>query len=213
MKKSTLFNALTTFSLLAPFVFGADDDAETAAKSIAPPGTYDVCWVGNTFSGNGGPNGFGYWVQNAADEIEVAPNGVVLAGCGWDEAGRCAGLHRDGKVNRVLLKQEGVKESAWGWNTGNNALAFDGDEIYIANAGKRLIRFVGSTEDLDSWKAADDAELPEEPVGAHAKKGVLAVAYATSLELRRTKDFKPFATWTLPGAASKTPQTAQNNDD
>ena len=215
MKKTTLLNALTTFSLLAPLGFGADGDADSAAKSIAPPGKYDVCWVGNTFSGNGGPNGFGYWVQNGADEIEVAPNGVVLAGCGWDEAGRCAGLHRDGKVNRVLLKQEDVPETAWGWNTGNNALAFDGDEIYIANTGKRLIRFVGSADDLDSWKPADEVKLPDEPVGANAKKGVLAVAYASSLELRRTKDFQTFATWTLPGAASKTPQnsqTAQNND-
>ena len=211
MKKTTLLNALTPFLLTSSLAFGADD----AAKSIAPPGEYDVCWVGNTFSGNGGENGFGYWVQNGADEIEVAPNGLVLAGCDWDEAGRCAGLHRDGKVNRVLLKQEGGKETAWGWNTGNRALALDGDEIYIANAGKRLIRFVGSAEDLDSWKPADAAELPDEPVGANAKKGVLAVAYATSLELRRTKDFKTFATWTLPGAALKTPQnsqTAQNND-
>ena len=173
MKKTTLLNALTTFSLLAPLAFGADGDAESAAKSIAPPGKYDVCWVGNTFSGNGGPNGFGYWVQNGADEIEVAPNGVVLAGCGWDEAGRCAGLHRDGKVNRVLLKQEDVPDTAWGWNTGNNALAFDGDEIFIANTGKRLIRFVGSAEDLDSWKPADEVKLPDEPFGAHAKKGVL----------------------------------------
>lgn len=216
MKKSTLFSALTTFSLLAPLAFGADGDADSAAKSIAPPGNYDVCWVGNTYPGDGGPNGFGYWVQNGADEIEVAPNGLVLAGCDWDEAGRCAGLHLDGKVNRVLLKQEGGPETAWGWNTGNRALALDGDEIYIANTGKRLIRFVGSTEDLDSWKPADEAELPDEPVGANAKNGVLAVAYSTSLELRRTKDFQTFATWTLPGAAPKTPQnsqTAQNNND
>ena len=199
MKKSTLLNALT-FSLLAPLAFGADD----AAKSIAPPGNYDACWVGNTFSGAGGENGFGYWVQNGADEIEVAPNGLVLAGCDWDEAGRCAGLHLDGKVNRVLLKQEGGPETAWGWNTGNHALAIDGDEIYIANLGKRLIRFVGSTKDLDSWKPADEVALPDKPVGANAKNGVLAVAYETSLELRRTKDFKTFATWTLPGAAPKT---------
>ncbi len=213
MKKRSLFSVLTAFSLLAPAAFAADGDAETAAKSIAPPGKYDVCWVGNTFSGNGGPNGFGYWVQNGADEIEVAPNGVVLAGCGWDEAGRCAGLHRDGKINRVLLKQEDVEETAWGWNTGNNALAFDGDEIYIANTGKRLIRFVGSAEDLDSWKPADEVKLPDEPFGAHAKKGVLAISYKQSLELRRTKDFKTFATWTLPGAAPKPVQKEGESND
>lgn len=206
--KKTFFRPLIFASsfIAVSNAFGADD----AAKSIAPPGKYDVCWVGNTFSGNGGENGFGYWVQNGADEIEVAPNGLVLAGCDWDEAGRCAGLYRDGKVNRVLLKQEGGPETAWGWNSGNRALALDGDEIFIANTGKRLIRFVGSAEDLDSWKAADEAELPDEPIGANAKKGVLAVAYSTSLELRRTQDLKPFATWTLPDAA---PKTARKDGD
>ena len=34
MKKSTLFSALTTFSLLAPLAFGADGDPETAAKIL-----------------------------------------------------------------------------------------------------------------------------------------------------------------------------------
>lgn len=213
MKKTTLLDALTTFFLLAPLAFGADGDADDAAKSIAPPGEYDVCWVGNAFSGNGGPNGYGYWVQNGADEIEVAPNGLVLAGCDWDEAGRCAGLHLDGKVNRVLLKQEGVKETAWGWNTGNRAVALDGGEIYVANTGKRLIRFVGSVEDLDSWQPADEIELPEEAVGANAKKGVLALVYPTSLELRRTKDFKTFATWTLPGAAPKSVKKEGESND
>jgi hypothetical protein len=61
-------------------------------------------WVGNSFAGNGGGNGEGFWVQNGADEIEVTPDGTVVAGVSWDEAGRCVGLYKDGHVNRVLLK-------------------------------------------------------------------------------------------------------------
>jgi hypothetical protein len=68
--------------------------------------------VGNTFEGEVGPNGSGYWVQNGTDEIEVTPDGTVTAGTDWDEAGQCVGLYKDGKVNRVLLKKEGGRESA-----------------------------------------------------------------------------------------------------
>ena len=71
----------------------------------APPGKYRTSWVGNSFGGHGGPNGLGYWVQNGADEIEVTPDGTVFAGVGWDEAGRAAGLYKDGKVNRKLLME------------------------------------------------------------------------------------------------------------
>src|SRR5690349_8528203 len=70
----------------------------------SPPGSFTTSWVGNSFGGAGGPNGFGYWVQNGADEIEVAPDGTVLAGTDWDEAGRCAGLYKEGKPGRVLLR-------------------------------------------------------------------------------------------------------------
>jgi len=39
--------------------------------------TYTTHWVGNTFEG-AGPNGYGRWVQNYVDEIEVTPDGWVL---------------------------------------------------------------------------------------------------------------------------------------
>ena len=58
--------------------------ADESEPSPDPPGKFDVCWVGNTFPGNGGNNGEGYWVQQGADEIEVGPNGLVAAGCGWE---------------------------------------------------------------------------------------------------------------------------------
>ena len=151
-----------------------------------PPGAYRTSWVGNSFPGDGGPNGFGYWVQNGADEIEVTPDGTVIAGTDWDEAGRCAGLYKDGKVNRVLLKQEGkAKETAWGWNTGNRAVAVDGPDIFIANTGKRLLRFAWTPGDIDSARFLSERDLPDVAVGLHARGGALAVAYAKRIELRR----------------------------
>ncbi len=54
----------------------------SSADFHAPPGHYATSWVGNTFAGDGGPNGFGYWVQNGADEIEVAADGTVIAANG-----------------------------------------------------------------------------------------------------------------------------------
>jgi hypothetical protein len=145
--------------------------------------------VGNSFGGNGGPNGFGFWVQNGADEIEVTPDGTVIAGVTWDEAGRCAGLYKDGKPNRALLKAEGAKETAWGWNTGNNALAFSGNEIFIANGGKRLLRFRWTPGDLDSAKFVGDTEMPGEAMGLNARGDTLAVVYKDAVELRRASDF------------------------
>ncbi len=45
------------------------------AAFTPPPGTYRTSWMGNSLPGDGGPNGFGYWMQNGADEIEVTPGG------------------------------------------------------------------------------------------------------------------------------------------
>ena len=157
----------------------------------APPGRYTTSWVGNSFPGNGGPNGFGYWVQNGADEIEVTPDGTVIAGTDWDEAGRCVGLYKDGAVNRVLLKQEGqeVKETAWGWNTGTHAIATDETNIFVANTGKRLLRFTWTPGDLDSAKVAEEFALPDKVEGLSARHGKLALAYTNRVELRVAKDF------------------------
>ena len=159
------------------------------AEFNPPPGHYSTSWVGNSFPGDGGPNGFGYWVQNGADEIEVTPDGTVIAGTGWDEAGRCVGLYKDGKVNRVLLKQEVKKETAWGWNTGNDAIAVDGANIFVANSGKRLLRFAWSPGELDSAKFVEEFGMPGKARGLAAKDGRLAVAYTNSIELRQAVDF------------------------
>lgn len=163
--------------------------AVSSADFHAPPGHYTTSWVGNTFPGDGGPNGFGYWVQNGADEIEVTPDGTVIAGTDWDEAGRCVGLYKDGKANRVLVKKETGKESAWGWSTGTHAIAVDGTNIFVANTGKRLLRFTWTPGELDSVKFAEEFSMPDVAVGLSARAGKLAVAYTNRVELRGVADF------------------------
>jgi hypothetical protein len=155
---------------------------------IAPSGSCRTSWVGNSFGGDGGANGFGYWVQNGAAKIAVAPDGTVIAGTDWDEAGRCAGLYKDGKCNRVLLKKERGAESAWGWSTGNHAVAVNGGHIFVANTGKRLLRFSWKPGELDSAQFADEVEMPDKAVALNSRGGVLAVGYARRIELRRSSD-------------------------
>ncbi len=59
--------------------------------------TYTTHWVGNTFEG-AGLNGYGRWVQNYVDEIEVTPDGAVITASEWEEAGRCTGISKAGDV-------------------------------------------------------------------------------------------------------------------
>jgi hypothetical protein len=190
---------MTLSLFLVTILLAAGEDRRDAIKP--PPGSYHTSWVGNSFPGDGGPNGLGFWVQNGADEIEVTPDGTVLAGTDWDEAGRCVGLYKDGKVNRVLLKQDrpGVKETAWGWNTANGAIAVEGVNIHVANKGKRLLRFTWKPGDLDSAAFADEQGLPAEAVGLNARSGRLAVAYADRLELRDALDSSVLRTVAIPG--------------
>ncbi len=166
----------------------------------APPGQYTTSWVGNSFPGDGGPNGQGYWVQNGADEIEVTPDGTVIAGTDWDEAGRCIGLYKDGQVNRVLLKKERGRESAWGWSTGNRAVAADGTNIFIANTGGQLLRFTWMPGNLNSAKFSDEQEMPDKALGLAAKEGVLALVYTNQIDLRRASDFSRITHFTVASA-------------
>ncbi len=183
---------MTLFSCLACALLSAARGAETAAPPPGdfgpPPGAYRTSWVGNSFGGGQGENGFGEWIQDGVDEIDVAPDGTVLAGVEWDEAGRCVGLYKDGRPNHVLLKAEGVPGGAWGWNTGNNALAVNGAQIVVANTGKQLVRFRWTPGDIDSAKPADHVALPDAAVGLAARGDRLAVVYKDAVEMRRVSD-------------------------
>ncbi len=163
--------------------------AQTTTPGSKPPGSYTTSWIGNSFGGGGGDNGFGEWVQDGADEIKVAPDGTVFAGVGWDEAGRCVGLYKDGKVNRILLQGgKDVAETAWGWGTGNNALAVYGDAIYIANGGKKLLRFRWKPGDLNSGQYQDSVAMRDEAIGMTADREKIVVVYKDAIETRRASD-------------------------
>src|SRR5579875_2988844 len=155
----------------------------------APPGVYRTSWVGNTFGGNGGDNGFGYWVQDGVAKLAVSPDGTAFCGVEWDEAGRCVGLYKDGQVNRVLLK-EGGKETAWGWGTANRALAVWQDTIYVANEGKKLLRFRWHPGAINSAVFVGETDLSAKAVAVAANRNWIVVAYPNSIELRRAADMR-----------------------
>jgi hypothetical protein len=180
--------------------------ADSAQGFNPPPGTYHTSWVGNSFGGDGGPNGFGYWVQNGADEIEVSPDGTVIAGLGWDEAGRCVGLYKNGQVNRVLLQTEGdgLPDSAWGWGTGNNALALDGENIYVANTGKKLLHFRWTPGDINSGAFVSAVNMDNEAVGLNALGDDLIVVYKDAIEHRHAGDFSVIGKFNLSDARDAT---------
>jgi hypothetical protein len=138
-----------------------------AAKNWTVPGEVKTSWVGNTLGGatgvDGYQNGFGEWVQNgiAPAAFAVAPDGTAVAGVGWDEAGRCIGLYKNGKVNPRIVAQYDMRggHRAWGFGSANTAVAVDGEFIYAGNRDGQLMRFRWTPGDLDSHAWVDQLEL------------------------------------------------------
>jgi hypothetical protein len=79
---------------LLPFVMIVVAIPPEGASPVAnaKPLRYTTSWVGNTFGG--GPK----WIQNAAESLQVLPDGTLIIGSFWDEAGREVGLYKDGDV-------------------------------------------------------------------------------------------------------------------
>jgi hypothetical protein len=176
--------------------------APPAAEFRPPPGQVRVSWVGNSFPGDGGPNGRGFWVQNAADEIEVTPDGTVVAGIEWDEAGRCVGLHKGGRVNRELLKAPGkLGDTAWGWGTGNRAVAVAGDKLFVATFGRKLLRFGWTPGDLESARFEAAADLPGRAVGLAARGGDVWAVFPAGLIRYDAPTLQAAGGFYRPGAA------------
>jgi hypothetical protein len=139
-------------------------------KTWTVPGTVRTSWVGNTFGGPyaGGraENGFGEWVQNgvAPAAFAVTPDGTAIAGVGWDEAGRCIGLYREGAVNTRLVAQYDMRggAKAWGFGSSNQAVAAAGEWIFAGNSEGDLLRFRWTPGQLDSHRWHDQLELGSE---------------------------------------------------
>ncbi|QOV22142.1 NHL repeat-containing protein [Anabaenopsis elenkinii] len=88
-------------------------------NSRTPQPTYQTSWIGNTFGGGE------KWVQNYIQSMYVAPNGTVYTNSLWDEAGREAGIYKDGDVIGRLADLHG-----WGRHGGQAVTAND-QYVYI----------------------------------------------------------------------------------
>ena len=186
--------ALSIFSL---FAFSS-----RAAELKPVPGTIQCSWIGNTFEG-AGPNGEGRWIQNGIDEIEVTPEGTVIAAVNWDEAGRCIGLYRDGNTNRKLLQQYNGKggHKAWGWGTATPAIAFAGDSIFAVNTEGELMRFRWTPNDLDSARYDTQAKAPKAR-GLTARGELLVlIAEDGEVQIRKTDDLRQTTSFKVKHAA------------
>ena len=64
-----------------------------SAAVPAPPGSYGVSWLGNSFSGASNK-----WVQNFFIHTRVQPDGTVNTWSHWDEGGKKFGVYKDGDV-------------------------------------------------------------------------------------------------------------------
>ncbi|MDJ0534554.1 MAG: hypothetical protein QNJ70_19080 [Xenococcaceae cyanobacterium MO_207.B15] len=82
--------------------------------------SYKTSWIGNTFGGGN------KWVQNQIKGLYVASDGTCYTNSIWDEAGREAGIYKDGDVIDKAEKLHG-----WGRNGGVAVTAND-KYLYIA---------------------------------------------------------------------------------
>lgn len=167
--------------------------------------TYTTHWVGNTFEGSG-PNGYGRWVQDYIDELEITPEGAVITASRWDEAGRCTGIYKDGDVNRDLLKQpkEG-EEKAWGWGTASEAVAVEGNHIFICNTANELLRFRWNPSNIHEYAYIDkvpiEGDEKDTAIAMSAHNGVLClIRKSGEVQIRKTNDLSLVNTFRIKGA-------------
>ena len=180
---------MTLMSLwLATTLFVGGEDRGEDIKP--PPGSYTTSWVGNSLPGDGGPNGLGFWVQNGADEIEVTPDGTVLAGTEWDEAGRASASTRKARSTASSSSRPG-RASRRRPGAGTPPMGPSPSTARTSTSRTRAsgsFASPGGPGDLDSAAFADERELPAVAVGLHARAGRLVVAYADRLEMRDGRD-------------------------
>jgi sugar lactone lactonase YvrE len=168
--------------------------------------TYTTHWVGNTFEG-AGPNGYGRWVQDYVDEIEVTPDGAVITASAWDEAGRCTGIYKDGDVNKDLLKQYNGQggHKAWGWGTASEAVAVEGNFIFIANTVNELLRFRWNPNNIHEYAYIDQTSLggdeKDNAIAMAARDGVLVlIRKSGEVQVRKTADLSLVRTFRIDNA-------------
>jgi hypothetical protein len=179
-------------------------------KNWSVPGHVITSWVGNTFGGETDQNGFGRWIQNgiAPGAFSVTPDGTVVAGVDWDEAGRCIGLYKDGSTNSRLVAQYDMRggHGCWGFGSSNHAVAADGEWLYACNLDGHLMRFRWTPGDLESHAWTDQLEFGKEWVACSlsAHGGLVAALFDTrDVRIWRSsaEGFAPVDRWKAPEGA------------
>lgn len=158
--------------------------------------TYTTSWVGNTYGGTA------KWVQSFIEDIDVTSGGVVVTAAGWDEAGRCTGLYKDGDVNTTLLKQYNGAGGhvAWCWGTASLSAAADDNGIYMVNTNKELLKFTWNPSDINSASYATTVSIggDSDVVGMVARGGKLYFARQNGeVQIRNTSDLSLVRSFTV----------------
>ncbi len=96
--------------------------ALSVTSNPLPNISYKTSWIGNTFGGGS------KWVQIQISAMYVASDGTVYTNSIWDEAGREAGIYKDGDAI-------GKASNLHGWGrTGGEAVTANSKYLYIAMA-------------------------------------------------------------------------------
>lgn len=96
--------------------------ALSVTSNPLPNISYKTSWIGNTFGGGS------KWVQNQISAMYVASDGTVYTNSVWDEAGREAGIYKDGDAI-------GKASNLHGWGRlGGEAVTANSKYLYIAMA-------------------------------------------------------------------------------
>jgi hypothetical protein len=99
-------------------------------SNVLPNIPYKTSWIGNTFGGGS------KWVQIQISGMYVANDGTVYTNSVWDEAGREAGIYKDGDAI-------GKASTLHGWGrTGGEAVTANSKYLYIAMTQGSIDRMV-----------------------------------------------------------------------
>jgi hypothetical protein len=92
--------------------------------------SYKTSWIGNTFGGGS------KWVQIQISAMYVASDGTVYTNSVWDEAGREAGIYKDGNPIAKASNLHG-----WG-RTGGEAVTANSKYLYLAMTQGAIDRII-----------------------------------------------------------------------
>ncbi|BAZ41154.1 NHL repeat-containing protein [Calothrix sp. NIES-4101] len=105
--------------LLAMYLANSAVPVKNQLAKAPPAKTHKTSWIGNTFGNNE------KWVQIQINGMYVTPDGTVYTNSYWDEAGREAGIYKNGNAIAKL-------EDLHGWGRlGGIAVTVDRKYIYL----------------------------------------------------------------------------------